>query len=95
VGIIRSNFNACIDACEKWKSVFSDAKYAKDKFLNDTCPLILNIQELKKELEALSMNIKKVNSDKKKRFESAFMVTQGNINKLLADIDQYRKKCKK
>ncbi|MBR1844024.1 MAG: hypothetical protein IJ793_04110 [Opitutales bacterium] len=92
---IRRKFNACIDTYEKWKSVFSDAKDAKGKILNDTSFLIRDIQKLKKKLEALSRDIKKVNSDKKEIFEKAFGMIQKNVDKLLADIDQYRKERKK
>ena len=83
------------DKCKKWKSLISDAKYAKNEFLEDTNRLISDIQKLKKKLKALSSDINKVNSDKKEIFEKAFGMIQENIDKLLADIDQYRKKRKK
>jgi hypothetical protein len=51
---------------------------------------------LEEKLKALSMNIEKVNSDKKKEiFKNVFGRIQKNIENLLADIGQYCKKCRK
>ena len=64
--------------------------------LKDTGSLIGNIRDLEEKLKALSMNIEKVNSDKKKEiFKNVFGRIQKNIENLLADIGQYCKKCRK
>ena len=88
---IRSKFNEC----KIWKRVISDAKYTKDEFLEDT-GLIVDIRNLERKLKTLSRDIKKVNSDKKKKiFEKAFGMIQEKVDKLLGDIDEYNKKRKK